>query len=261
MSRSLDVIGIKQTIRLEWIEMTSNLILAGMDEKTIRRELHDFLSTSTSNENSLARSKHSRTFVVNNLMRIWVAPETELVDMRDAALVMLRDDPSNSPIIHWAMISAAYPFWFNVSRQIGRLLNLQNQVTQKQIVDRLKEQYGDRETISRYTRYVIRSFVAWGVLKDSKFKGCYERTTPTIVPNQNLVFLLLEAALHTIPEGKGTLDQLLKSPAFFPFQLPMINSGLITQQTPRIEIARFGQNCDILKLVCHTSIPKIKGDQ
>ena len=63
--------------------------------------------------------------------------------------------------LHSAILSAAYPFWFNVATQTGRLLKLQEQITQHQIFNRLKEQYGDRETVSRNARYTIRSFVAW----------------------------------------------------------------------------------------------------
>ncbi len=47
---------------------------------------------------------------------------------------------------------------------------LQDQVTQTQTVNHLKELYGDRQTVSRYARCVIRSFIAWGALKDFEVK-------------------------------------------------------------------------------------------
>jgi hypothetical protein len=135
-----------------------------------------------------------------------------------------------------------------VARQTGRLLALQDQVTQTQIINRLKEQYGDRQTVSRYARFVIRSFVAWGTLKDSEAKGCYKKTAPSSITNVNLATLLFESMLFAIPEGKGALGLLLNNPAFFPFQLPKLGGDFIAQYNSRIAVARFGLDDEILKL-------------
>ena len=247
-------IGIKQTIRFEWMQKTTNLLLAGLDAKAIRHELHEFLSTRNGNGSNGNRSKQTRTFVVTNLMKIWVSPAPELVPFRDASLAFLRTHPSTSVIIHWGVISAAYPFWFNVAKQTGRLLALQSQVTQTQIVNRLKEQYGDRQTVSRYARFVIRSLVAWGVLKDSKVKGCYEKSDIVNITNPNLVSLLVESALYAMPEAKGSLSLLLNNPAFFPFRLPAITGDYISQDNNRIDVLRHGLDEEMLTLKTAKSV-------
>jgi len=128
------------------------------------------------------------------------------------------------------------------------LLNLQEKVTQRQIFNRLKEQYGDRETVSRNARYAVRSFVAWGVLKDTKSKGSYEKSDTLMIQDRDLAILLLEAALHAIPEGKGALGLLINSPAFFPFQLPMLTGDLITKSASGIDVVRHGLDDELLKL-------------
>jgi len=248
MSKRHDAIGIKQAIRYEWMQKTANLLLVGLDSKAVRQELHGFLSERKGDGSEGARSDQTRTFVVSNLMKIWVSPEPELVIFRDAALALLREHTSTGLAVHWAMVSAAYPFWFTVARQTGRLLSLQDQVTQMQIINRLKEQYGDRQTVSRYARFVIRSFIAWGVLKDSEVKGCYEKTAPMIITDQNLVILMIEAALHVSPEGKGALGLLLNNPAFFPFNLPVMSGDFVSQRTDRIDVVRYGLDDELLKL-------------
>ena len=159
MGKRHEAIGIKQAIRFEWMQKAANLLLAGLDAKTIRQELHEFLVDRKGNGSEGERSDQTRTFVVNNLMKIWVSPDPELIPFRDASLAFLRDlpapsaarqagNPSMALAVHWGMISAVYPFWFNVARQTGRLLALQDQVTQTQIINRLKERYGDRQTVS-----------------------------------------------------------------------------------------------------------------
>ena len=219
MGKRHGAIGIKQAIRFEWMQKTVNLLLAGLDINTIRQELHTFLADRKGDGSKGERSDQTRIFAVNNLMKIWVSPAPELISFRKASLAFLRENPSMALAIHWGMISAAYPFWFNVARQTGRLLALQDQVTQAQIIKRLKEQYGDRQTVSRYARFVIRAFVAWGVLKDSAIKGCYEKAAPMNIAEPNLAILMFESALMANPEPKSALGLLLNDPAFcFPTQ-------------------------------------------
>jgi hypothetical protein len=203
MDKKSEAIGIKQAIRFEWMQKTTNLLLAGLDAKAIRQELHEFLADKKSDGSEGKRSDNTRTFAVNNLMKIWVSPDIELIPFRDASLAFLQDSPSMALAVHWGMISAVYPFWFNVAKHSGRLLALQDQVTQTQIINRLKEQYGDRQTIFRYGRYVLRSFVAWGVLEESKSKGCYEKSACLSIVNPQLAILMFQAALLATPESKS----------------------------------------------------------
>ncbi len=230
------------------MQKATNLLMAGTDATTIRRELHEFLAGRKGNGSEGERRNQTRTFVVNNLMKIWVAPDPELTSFRDASLAFLREHPSTALAIHWGMISAVNPFWFNVARQTGRLLALQDQVTQTQIINRLKEQYGDRQTVSRDARYVIRSFVAWGVLKDSEAKGCYEKAASVNIADSHLVILMFESALLAIPEAKSAMGLLLNNPVFFPFQLPAMAGDFVSQCCDRIDVVRHGLDDELLKL-------------
>ncbi|KZK74364.1 MAG: hypothetical protein A3K90_02870 [Pelodictyon luteolum] len=248
MGKRHEAIGIKQAIRFEWMQKAANLLLAGLDAKAIRQELHEFLSDRKGNGSEGERSDQTRTFVVNNLMKIWVSPDPELIPFRDASLAFLRDNPSMALAVQWGMISAAYPFWFNVARQTGRLLALQEKVTQTQIINRLKEQYGDRQTVSRYAKYVVRSFVAWGVLRDSEAKGCYEKATPIRIFDTDLVILMYESILHATPEAKGNLGLIKNHPAFFAFLMSMMAGDYISQHSDRIQILRYGLDDELLQL-------------
>lgn len=248
MSKRHNVIGIKQIIRYEWMEKTSSMLLAGMDENSIRQELNDFIMFHKGDGSEEQRSENTCKFVVSNLMKILVSPDPELIGFRDSALMLLSKHPSQAPAIHWAIISAAYPFWFNIALQIGRLLNLQDQVTQHQIISRLKEQYGDRQTVSRYAQYVIRSFVTWGILKDSECKGCYEKSNQFNVLNKDTSILLVEAALHAMSEGKGSLKIITNSPALFAFKLPLITVDYISRNASRINIIPYGMDEEFLQL-------------
>jgi hypothetical protein len=248
MATRHDVIGIKQAIRVEWMEKTVNLILAGLEANAIRQELHEFFAGLQVTEGS-ERSKNTRTFLVNNLMRVWVDPERELIAFRDAAIESLRRRSSNALPIHWAMISAAYPFWFNVARQTGRLLSLQDQVTQLQIINRMKEQYGDRQTISRYAKYVIRSFVAWGVLTDTGSKGCYAKSPKIQIDQVDRAALVYESVLLAEQVPKIAISLVQSNPALFPFAIQPMTGVRFSQLSKRVDVSRYGLDDELLVLV------------
>lgn len=247
MSERFQKLGIKQTIQRHWMDHTVQMMLAGMSEKNIRAELDDYLSTQKQSGGTGERGK--KTYgMATGILTSWFSPAPDLLPFRDSALRFASARPPAEWLpLHWAVISASYPFWFHVAAQAGRLLNLQNQIMQKQVFVRLKEQYGDRETVARNARYTVRSMVAWGVLKDAR-KGCYEKSDTISVLDMDLAILMLEAALHTTPEGKGELSILLNNPAFFPFRLPPMTGNFISQFNDRIDIVRYGLDDELLKL-------------
>jgi hypothetical protein len=248
MGKRLEAIGIKQAIRFEWMQKVVSNLLAGMDPKTIRMELHDYLSDRQGDGSRKIRGSTSRSQVVNILMGIWITPDPDLSPLREKGLNSLKLNPDNSLVVHWALISAAYPFWVNVAKQFGRLFSLQDSVSQRQVVDRLKEIYGDRETISRYTRCVIRSFANWGILKDSNKRGVYCKAETIEISDMRLLTLLVESLLHTNQDLQGNLSQILNNPALFHFKLPVVNGGLLTRNSDRIEVVYSGFDDEILRL-------------
>lgn len=248
MGKRHEKLGIKQTIQKSWMDRVVQMMLAGISEKEMRSELDDFLSTQLQSGGTGERGKKTYGMAIG-ILSSWFSPDAELISFRDDALSLARQLPSEHWFpLHWAVISASYPFWFNVARQVGRLLNLQDQITQAQIFGRLKEQYGDRETVARNARYTVRSFVAWGAMKDSEAKGCYEKATHVSVVDSSLAILMFESALHANPEAKGALGLLLNNPAFFPFQLPVMTGDFISQRSDRIDVVRYGLDDELLKL-------------
>ena len=240
-------LGIKQTIQRHWMDHTVQMMLAGMSEQEIRGELDNYLSTQKQSGGIGERGQKTYS-MATAILASWFSPEPRLLPFRDDILRIAGTLPPTKWLpLHWAVISASYPFWFHVSEQVGRLLNLQNKITQRQIFTRLKEHYGDRETVVRNARYTVRSLVAWGLLKDGG-KGHYDKSEIVSVTDTDLAILMLEAALHTTSEGKRELSILLNNPAFFPFRLPNMTGNFIVQLSDRIDIVRYGLDDELLKL-------------
>ena len=98
------------------------------------------------------------------------------------------------------MVSAVYPFWSAVAAQVGCLLRLQGRVSAAQIQRRLREHYGERETVARAARRVLRSFVDWGVVAPTDLKGIYQAGRSLPVDDPGIIAWLLEAALQALQQ-------------------------------------------------------------
>ena len=241
-------LGIKQTIQRHWMDYVVQMLLAGMLEKDIRIELDKYLSTQKQSGGIGVRG--SKTYGISiGILASWFDPAPELVELRNDALQIARMIPSEHWLpLHWAIMSSSYPFWFNVAKQVGRLLKLQERITQSQIFNRIKEQYGDRETVERNARYTVRSFVAWGVLNDSDIKGCYKGSPPYTLSDIKTILLMIEAGLHASPEGKSNLNVLVNNPAFFPFTFPAVSGNTISMHNNRIESLRYSLDDEYVQL-------------
>jgi hypothetical protein len=240
-------IGIDRLIRLEWLQQTADLVLAGSDKETIKTFLQDHIRSHFLSRNDSVRGSIDKTITI--LMRTWVHPPDELGSFQRDGLKLLQVTPREERIaIHWGMIMAVYPFWGNVAAQVGRILGLQGDVTAAQVQRRLKEQYGERETVSRRTRYVLRSFIEWEVLKETSKQGVYSQGSLHSIGQPMLVAWLAEALLHSKSDNIAPLDSVLISTSFFPFKLARITSGELTSLDERLEIIRHGMDQELLRL-------------
>jgi hypothetical protein len=250
MGKRHDAIGIKQVTRLEWYDFTLDMLLSGQPAKEIRIQLDDFISERLQSGGFGERGAQTYTKAVTQIMKSWVSPARELLEFRNNALEYARSNKTDSRLtLHWAVTIAAYPFWHQVAHQVGRLLNLQEIVTQGQIRTRCFESMGERTTVERSARRVIRSFVVWGVLHDADEKGCYKKSKPITIVDHKLATILIEAILHATKEGRGAIESFINSPALFPFQLPSLTGDYIAQVNKRIEVNRYGLDDEMLTLV------------
>lgn len=246
MGQRHEKIGIQRELDIKWFDYAASIYAAGYDKSSARQEFYNYLDNLS--DFTTPPTAQTKTYIAHALIKTWIDPDKELIPLRNNAFDLLNSNRNNSIAVHWLLLCAAYPFWFNVAASIGRLLNLQDQATQSQIVLRLKEKYGDRQTVSRRARYVIRSFITWGFLRDSESLGCYEKNSPLVIEDKKVAALMLESGLHAVPEGKWSLNVILNNPGFFPFQLPRMTGDIISQLNNRIDVVRYGLDEDLLKL-------------
>jgi len=240
-------IGFSQRIRLEWLQYTANLVLAGNDNTAVNSSLQELLKDKISVGGKAVRGNKEK--VITILMKIWLNVPGELEAVRNDGLELLKSLPRKDRIaVHWGMAMAAYPFWAVVAANTGRLLRLQGTAAAAHVQRRVREQYGERETVSRATRRVIRSFIDWDVLSGSKEKGVYSQGHTYVIDNPRLISWLIEASLHTRSNGSAAIKNLLDSTSLFPFRLVHVSAEHLVSMSPRLDLLRHGLDEDLMML-------------
>ena len=240
-------IGLDRLVRLKWLEQTAYLLLAGNEAPAVKVALQKDLQEAFRSNNTKIRGSLDKTITI--LMKIWVRPPRDLYLLQREGLKLLSHLPREDHLaVHWGMAMAVYPFWGTVAAHVGRLLRLQGTAAARQVQRRVREQYGERETVSRRVRYVLRSFVDWGVLKETSEKGIYTAGLSLAIDQVEVIAWLVEAYLHAHPNGSVALRMALDSTSLFPFRLNPISADHLIAVSGRLDVLRHGLDQDLILL-------------
>ncbi len=240
-------IGLDRLVRLAWLEKVSSLVLSGKKSNEIKATLRTDLKEAFRSERTDVRGSIDKTITI--LTKVWLTVPEELESLRIDGLELLKRVPRSDHIaIHWGMLMPVYPFWSGVATQVGRLLRLQSSAAAAHVQRRVREQYGERETVSRRTRYVLRSYLDWGVLQETGGKGIYTAERRQAVEDSQLIAWLIEASLYARANGSAPLKDLLDGPSLFPFCLTPIHAESLLDLSSKVEIHRHGLDDDLVML-------------
>jgi len=238
--------GFSQRIRLEWMELAAQLVDQGRTRVEIEMELQQALSQRLSIGSSAVRGNRGK--VITILLRSWVTPPAEVVPLRDDAVEYLHALPSSTHVVlHWGLAMASYPFFGRVADLAGRQLQLQGRVVAAQVQRRVREQLGERETVARAARRVLRSFADWGVLQDSDVTGVYQGREGILVRDSAVGAWLLEALMLADRSYARPLSSLRDAAALFPFTLERLTPATISGNA-RLESFRQGMAEEMVAL-------------
>lgn len=240
-------IGLDRLVRLAWLEKVSSLVLAGNDSASIKSIFQSDLQGAFRSTNTDVRGSINKTITI--LLKIWLTVPNELASLRVDGLDLLKRLPRHEHLsVHWGMAMAVYPFWYSVAMQVGRLLRLQGSAAAAHVQRRVREQYGERETVSRAARRVLRSYLDWGVLQETGAKGVYSTGTTLAVDDSRLIAWLAEASLHARANGSAPLKDLIDSPSLFPFRIKPVHAESLVAASSRLDLLRHGLDDNLVML-------------
>jgi hypothetical protein len=239
-------IGFSQRIQLDWLEHTVALVLAEQTREQIEASLQEFLHDKLSVGGTARRGNREKAITI--LLKIWVSVPLHLRPLRDDGLQFLQRLPLREHVaVHWGMTMAVYPFFSAVAEIVGRLVRLQGTCAAAHVQRRVREQLGERETVARAARRILRCFVDWGVMQETQKKGVYQAAPVQPVPDKRLAVWLTEATLIASGSDTNALKTLAQTPALFPFSLVLLYAADL-ECHDRLELFRQSLDEDMVAL-------------
>ena len=241
MQRTVDI-AFRRKVRAVWLDQGMAMAAGNL----AWHEAKPALAESIAAENSGAETIRK---VLEHIRRIWFEPPESSRALHSDALALFRvhDSPATRVLLNWGMAVAAYPFVGNVGEALGRLLKLQGEAHRADIQRRLREQHGDRDFVTRITRYDISSFLDWTVIVEAKESGVY-LPGKTIRPrNAEEMAWLAEAVIISRGESQMAFSHLCFHPLLFPMQVDALNVTVL-RTNPRLCVSRQSLNEDVVTL-------------
>ena len=225
-------IAFRRKVRAVWLD--HGLALAAQEVPWAKAK--PTLASEVAADNSGAETIRK---ALEHVRRIWFDSPNAARALRTDALKHFRTDDSQATrrLLNWGMAISSYPFVGSVAEACGRLLKLQSEANRADIQRRLREQHGDRDFVSRITRYDISSFLDWGVIAETKKAGFYLQGKPVQPRNAGQLAWLAEAVLISRGKTQMRVSELRNHPALFPIALDALNASVL-KANPRLRVGR-----------------------
>ena len=237
------VVGFDRELKKSWLDLTARLVVAGVTDKELKAELDSSLAGELS-DNGCVRGAKGKTITV--LMKLWGKVPANVQAIRDEAIkIMALPSPADRLLLHWCLAMAVYPYFYDAVENVGRLASLQGSFSVSQLQRRMREKYGERETVSRAVNRLVQSLLEWGVIEELPEKRTFKTVQVVTVHDANMTVWVLEASLIASGNKSGPVDGLIKSQALFPFKFNILNTTIFSQH-PRLQLFRQGVDEDVV---------------
>lgn len=235
-------IGFGKKIRAAWLDSALDHAAAGQSFDQVKDALAKEIAANNTGPEAIRKIQAA-------LKRVWFAPPDYCLPLRNDALRMFDKNasPATRLLLHWGMCIAAYPFIGSVAETLGRLLKLKKEARLADVERRIREQHGDRDFVSRITKYNVSSFLDWGVVAETKKRGVYQLSKPTRPHSGEQLAWLAEAVLISRDKTQMPFSELCNHPALFPIALDTLNASVL-QSNPRLRVERQSLNQEFVFL-------------
>lgn len=190
-------ITLNRNLKAAWLCEALRLAAGDIDLDAAVSQLENTLRDDISGAESIRKS-------IRYLRQIWLVPSAELLPLRNEALEIYRERPTDecARTLSFFILMAKYPFMREVVEVCGRLLRLQGSIKTEQIKRRIMEIHGEREPVLRSARYAVSIMADLGVLSKGEKKGIYESGELAVYPDSRFAAFCLSALMASVP-GKA----------------------------------------------------------
>lgn len=212
------MVGLSRNLKLPWLNEVVQLYGEGLDENEIKEKLNEYLSFEIESPTNIRKTREI-------LMNIWVYENEYTSDLRDEALRLVKKDSDYALSVHWCMILAAYPVFQDMCRLIGKIGEFEENITTKQIKQKLFDEWGERSTLYHSSDKLIATLKAFEALESQKV-GVYSIKKHHI-SSAELINYMMFAMMKIDDAGYYSIGEMENSLYLFPFEYKVSKEAIL----------------------------------
>jgi hypothetical protein len=174
------------------------------------------------------------------LMRIWVYSDginESVIPIRKKALSIYRTCSEKERLaLHWAMLLLAFPIFKDLCQIIGKLAELQEEISLAQVKRRVYELWGERTTLEHSLSKNIKTLKDCGILTQLK-PGLY-RINRRQITNPAIINLMISAVMRTNDKLYYSLSTINRLKELFPFEYHV--DSMMINESQEFKLDRIG---------------------
>lgn len=235
-------IAFNRRLSAAWLKEGLRLRAEGVDGDAWVEDMRNVISAEISGHDSIQKS-------LRYLRHALIEPG-DLEPLRAEAIRLFQSsrDPEKDRVLSWGLAAACYSFLHEVAGTIGRMLRVQPEMKLEQLLRKLTETFGEKETVRRSGRYSLGLIQDLGFVYRTKKAGCYAASPPTRVVDSELASWFIKAwffAAGTV----GPIDRiaLANHPSLSFFDAPDLVSTALKRGV--LTVDRLSLSQDIVRIV------------
>ena len=207
------LVGFDRYVERDWMDQAAGLAMGDYSLKEVNENLDEYLTLHVNGETSRRKTK-------NILTSIWAKALTHEAEYKEqAAVLFARATKQERLTLHYGMSIATYPFFLSLSKILGRLFKLQNEVSNAEFYRRVIETLGDRASIKRAAARYLQSLIEWGVLEASG-KAAIKPMAKLQITDPEIITWLYASAFFSADRDRFSIDDITSDPCWYPFEIP-----------------------------------------
>ena len=213
MNNKKPLVGFDRYVEKTWMDQVAKLVVDGNELNDVNEKLDEFLLPLINGETSRRKTK-------NILTATWAKSMAgEALYKQEGAALFANANKEERLAIHYGMSIATYPFFMSLSKILGRLFKLQDEVSNTEFYRRVIEVVGDRDSIKRAAARYLQSLIEWGVLEPSG-KATVKLGAKVQIVGSDLITWLYASILFSSDRDRLSIDDITSDPCWFPFEIP-----------------------------------------
>lgn len=241
-------IAFNRRLRASWLMEGLRLLSSGVENEAWVENMRSLISAEITGRDSIQKS-------LRYLRHTFVEPGP-LQPLRAEAVSLSESsrDPARERVLAWGLAVACYPFLNEIAATVGRMLRVQHVVKLEQLLRKLTESFGERETVRRSGRYSLSLIEELGFVSRTDKAGYYCLAPPLKVTDSRLAAWFMKA-WFLATNSSGPIDRvaLTSHPSLAFFDAASIVDNALSQGVVTTQRLSYSQETVRLKNSSHSA--------